>query len=360
MQYPPKRSTNYYVKQQGILFPREGLRFYDPRLAPFAIYGLQGYENGQPFRRMPWQVALEVSRDVYSRHSQTSGGRVRFATDSDRVALDVEFPVLEDRPMLTLHANSGFDLYIEEDGKEVFYRGFEPAIDAVDGYSCQVTLPDKRMRNITLYFPLYQDVSNLSIGLQRDAVVASAPGYTGDRPLLFYGSSVTQGASACRPGMTFPALIARRLGMDFINLGFASACLAEDNMLSYLATVKSSVYILDYDHNSPNAQYLRNTHYKAYKTYRDANPDTPIVLTTRPACDPDEPEVIMRRAVVMETYTKALAEGDSRVYFVDGSSFFDIDDRADCTIDRTHPNDLGHYRMAKIIGGVVVRALKNG
>lgn len=360
MHYPPKRSTNYYVKQEGINFPREGLRFYDPRLEPFSIYGLQGYEDGQPFRRMPWQIAHAVSRDVYSRHSQTSGGRVRFATDSDRITLDVRFPALEDRPMLTLHANSGFDLYIEENGKEVFYRGYEPAIDAVDGYSCQVKLPNRKMRNITLYFPLYQDVSDLVIGLQEDAVVAAAPGYAIKKPLLFYGSSVTQGASASRPGMSFTAQIARRLNADFINLGFASSCLAEDTMLDYLATVKSSVYILDYDHNSPNAVYLEKTHYKAYKTYRDANPDTPIVLTTRPACYPDEPEVVARRVVVMATYTRALAEGDTRVYFVDGSSFFAVEDREDCTIDCTHPNDLGHYRMANIIGEAVKRALNNG
>lgn len=358
MEYPQKVSTNYYLKQSGIDFPKQTLQFYDVRNAPFSVYGLMGYENAEPFRRMPWDVAYSVSTDVYCRHSQTSGGRVRFATDSDRIAIDVRFPALEDRPMLTLHANSGFDLCMLENGKEVFVHGFEPAIDAVDGYRTIFKFPDRKLRSLTLYFPLYQDVSDLKIGLAEDAIVEAAPEYTIKKPLLFYGSSITQGASACRPSLSYAALIARRFDADFINLGFASGCKAEPEILDYLKTVESSVYILDYDHNSPTPEYLEKTHYNAYKTYRDANPDTPIILVTRGTCTPDAPDVIARRAIIMDTYVRARKAGDQKVWFVDGSAFFATEDPYDCAIDGTHPNDLGHHRMAKIIGQTVEYALK--
>lgn len=359
MEYPRKVSTNYYVKQSGITFPRDGLRFYDVRNAPFKIYGLMDYEGGKPFRRMPWDVAYKVSKDVYSRHTQTSGGRVRFATDSARIAIDVRFPALEDRPMLTLQANSGFDLYLIEDGKEIFYHGFEPAIDAVDGYHTIMKFPERKMRQFTLYFPLYQDVSDLHIGLDEDAVIEEGPDYRTRKPLLFYGSSITQGASACRPGVCFAARIARKLDADFINLGIASGCKAEPEMLEYLKTVKSSVYILDYDHNSPNPEYLAETHYNAYKTYRDANPDTPIVLVTRGDIKPNAPAIAARRKVIMDTYERARKDGDTKVWFVDGAEFFATDDPRDCTIDKIHPNDVGHYRMAQFIGKAVEEALNS-
>ena len=37
------------------------------------------------------------------------------------------------------------------------------------------------------------------------------------------------------------------------------------------------------------------------------------------------------------------------MYYIDGESLFGAEDRQLCTIDRTHPNDLGFYRMAKTI-----------
>ena len=359
MDYPQKVSTNYYLKQSGIDYPKDGLRFYDVRNAPFAIYGLMDYEDGKPFRRMPWEIAYNASKDVYCRHTQTSGGRVRFATDSDKIAIDVRFPALEDRPMLTLTANSGFDLCVIENGKEQFVHSYEPAIDAVDGYTTIFKFQDRKLRELTLYFPLYQDVSDLKIGLAEDAVVAEAAGYTIKKPLLFYGSSITQGASACRPSLSFAALIARRFDADFINLGFASGCKAEPEMLEYLKTVKSSVYILDYDHNSPNPEYLEKTHYAAYKSYRDVNPDTPIILVTRGSCTPDAPDIVARREVIRNTYTRAKKDGDEKVWFVDGSQFFATEDPYECTIDSVHPNDLGHHRMAKFIGQTVAIALEN-
>ncbi|MBR3836904.1 MAG: hypothetical protein IKJ74_02050 [Clostridia bacterium] len=357
-QIPQKRSLNYRGMSTDRNIEVEDITFHDPRKAPFRLYGLEPCGEGEAFRRMPWRVANEVSWKVYSLHSHTAGGRVRFRTDSDRVVIDVSYDLLEPRACMSLLCSVGFDLYVEEDGKDVYYNDFLPPLDCEKGYRAQISFSQRKMRTVTIYFPLYNDVKDLKIGLLKDAALEEAPGY-GDRlPLLFYGSSITQGASVARPGLGYPARIARELRMDFRNLGFAGSCKGEPRMAEYLATQKSSAFILDYDHNSKDPEELAATHYNVYRTYRDQNPETPIILVTRPACRPLGKAVQGRRRVVMETYLRAVSEGDQNVWFVDGTSFLSMDDRFDGTVDGTHPNDLGQHRMAAIIGEVIASVLR--
>ena len=353
---PPKRSiSNQSLKKEISL---EGIRFYDPRKAPFRLYGLEPCHEGEAFRRMPWEVAEEVSWKVYSLHSHTAGGRLRFITDSDRIVLQVSYDLLEPRAQMSLLCSAGFDLYVEKDGKDVYHDVFLPPLSCETGYTAQVKFSDRKKRLVTLYFPLYNDVKDLKIGLAEDAVLEEAPGYENPKPLLFYGSSITQGACVARPGLGYPAQIARRWKSDFRNLGFAGSCKGEDRIAEYLATLESSVFILDYDQNSKDAEQLASNHYRVYRSYREKNPDTPIVLVTRPSCRPMERQVPERRQVVMDTYLRGIREGDQNLYFVDGYSFLSMEDRLDATVDGTHPNDLGQHRMAEIIGEMIGQILK--
>lgn len=356
MKLPERILTNARYRRENSAVCPEDYDFYDPLKEPFSLHGLMVQEDGA-FRRMPWEIAHAVSPKVYSLSSHTSGGRLRFVTDAERLALNVSFERMDARSIMSLQGSLGFDVYLEKDGKETFLISVLPPIDPLNGYFNAVPLPEGE-KQITLYFPLYNDVKSLSVGLSRGASLKKAEPYENAKPILFYGSSITQGACASRPGISYVARIARSLRSDFINLGFAGACKGEKVMADYLATIDSSVFVLDYDHNSPGPEFLKETHYGVYKTYREKHPDTPIVLVTRPASDPLLPKVIGRRSVVMETYLRALAEGDQRILFVDGFDLLDDEDRMDCTVDGTHPNDYGFYRMAKIIGSAVERAMK--
>ena len=47
--------------------------------------------------------------------------------------------------------------------------------------------------------------------------------------------------------------------------------------------------------------------------------------------------------------------GDEKVYFLAGKTLFGKDDRINCTVDGTHPNDLGFRRMADAVGTVLTK-----
>ena len=138
--------------------------------------------------------------------------------------------------------------------------------------------------------------------------------------------------------------------MDFINLGFAGSGLAEESIARYIASLRMSVFVADYDHNAPNPTYLEPSAERLYRIIREAQPTLPYLFMTKPDFYISRyHENLLRRDVIYEIYQQARREGDQNVYFIDGSSLFRCDDGDMATVDRTHPNDYGFYRMAKAV-----------
>ena len=135
-------------------------------------------------------------------------------------------------------------------------KTFVPKVKIADGYESVIDLGETKMRQITINFPLYSAVSSLEIGLQETAVVESPTPYRVETPVVFYGSSITQGGCASRPGNCYTAVLSRRLDFDHVNLGFSGSGKAEQEMADYIAGLDMSVFVYDYDHNAPNLAHL--------------------------------------------------------------------------------------------------------
>ncbi len=353
------RPINYaYFKENFILKEKE-IQYHNVLSAPFALYGLSDPYDGTAFKRMPRDVAQSVSETVMQLNGNTSGGRVRFSTDSKFLVVRAKMPYIAQRSIMPLLCIAGFDVYTHEAGKEIYHTGIKPPVDMTDGYEGICYFPDKRQRQITLYLPLYNDVSSLEIGLEPSATLTAGAPYAHARPILYYGSSITQGAAASRPGMSYEAQIARRLDRDFINLGFAGAARGEKVIADYMAGLDFTAFVSDYDHNAPTPEHLKSTHYALYETIRAAHPDAPYVMISRPVTRYDRGDDAQRRAIVMESYERALKGGDRRVKFIDGYSLYGTDAMEDCQADGLHPNDLGLYRMSLVIGKTLEACLRN-
>ena len=198
-----------------------------------------------------------------------------------------------------------------------------------------------------MYFPLYNAVNSLEIGLDEQASVCEGKRYREIKPIVYYGSSITQGGCASRPDNCYQALISKWNNIDYINLGFSGCARGEEAIADYLPTIESSLFVCDYDYNANTPEDLEKTHYRLYERYRAVRPDTPILFISRPNFKGTE-EDKLREGVVCGTYERAKAQGDNNVYFLAGKTLFGPD-RENCTVDGCHPNDLGFYRMAKKI-----------
>ena len=338
---------------------RDDVVWHDPRKDPFKLYGVY-YEDGL-YRRMPMAVAETVNQGVAELSINTAGGRVCFATDSDCVAISYRRPSLWRMPHMALAGSAGLNLYIRHEGKIAYYGSFIPDFKKSEGYDSIITFPDRKMREIIIHMPLYCGVKSLEIGLQNDAKLEKWNGYKREeKPVVFYGSSITQGASATTPATDYISVLSRRFDTDIVNLGFSGSAKGEQTMMDYIAKLDMSVFVYDYDHNAPNADHLRATHYNGYRTVRDAQPDLPIIMCTSTAYgNLKNPEFPERRDVIAATYERALAEGDKNVYFVDGKKVYATFYEDGCTVDGSHPTDYGFRVMADAVGAELAKIFKD-
>lgn len=348
---------------------REDTFYREARDGIFDLYGFVTPRELPQYRRVPADVAERTSGAVAGLSSNTVGGRVRFSTDSSYVTIYAEMSSMGDMNHFARTGSAGFDIFVRRGTKYVFHSTFMPVMG--DHYEAMTFFASEGMRDIMIHFPTYSNVENLYIGLEKDCRLEHGAKYKYETPVVYYGSSITQGACACRPGNSYEAIISRELDCDFINLGFSGSALAEDAITDYINSLDMSVFVMDYDHNAPTAEHLRNTHEPFFKKIRASHPDLPIIIVSRPTLQdgysfsnhgiseisPGD-MTLECRDIVFRTYMNAIEAGDRNVRFIDGSSLFSGPHADLCSVDGVHPNDAGFLRMADRIGSYVSEMLK--
>lgn len=313
---------------------------YDIGAEPFTLHGMTKTENG--FIRMDENIAAAVSEGVKEFNRCPACGRVRFVTDSPYITLYVDGPEYEkDAGCMCVNGKAGFSLYETTANGQRLINVFGAARESTFEFNSKAT------RELTVYFPIYYAPYDVRVGLGQGAFVGKARPYTVQKPVVFYGSSITQGATASHPGNPYIAMLSRKYDFDFINLGFSGNCKGEPLMAEYISQLDMSAFVLDYDHNAPSVEYHEKTFYPFYETVRKANPYLPIIMMTMPygrfminGWSED------RRKVIENAYEKGIRNGDKNLYYVNQNHSFDRFGGQDGTSDLIHPNDLGFACMA--------------
>ena len=231
---------------------------------------------------------------------------------------------------------------------------FVPPIDILDGFESVLDIPSDEeysLREYTLNFPVSSEISELLIGIKGDCQLKKAPEYTIKKPVVFYGSSITQGACASRAGNTYANMVSRALDCDYINLGFWGNAMGEESMAKYIASLDMSAIVYDYDYNAPSFEHLEATHEKMFQIIRAQNPTLPIIILSAPKyylTKTDEKRV----AVIEKTYRNAIANGDKCVRFISGKTMLEsVKDVA--LADNIHPGDSGFIHMASFVANAL-------
>ena len=332
----------------------ENVRFYNLWENPFEVFGLLGNIEKNGFRRIPDDIAKNTSESIHYLARHTSGGRIRFRTNSPSVVLKItgEFSSTWLAAPMMIH---GADLYIDSERGSTYIGGIHPEL--VYESQKRIKMPEGE-HDVTVFLPLYGTVDSFEIGICEGASLTEHSNkYKNKLPIVFYGSSITQGACASRPGKAYEAVMSREHNINYTSLGFSGAALAEDVIVEYMAKIPMTAFVSDYDHNAPTHEHLLNTHHRLYEAIRRNNPNIPYFMVTRPNFYFDE-DATCRRDIIMNSYLEARAAGDKNVYFIDGSAFFNGRDARDLTPDLTHPNDEGYALMAKYIGDVISKVMK--
>lgn len=340
----------------------DGMKIWDVNQPPFRLYGACRREGEQDFKRLPHALPDQIPENPGLKllYTNTAGLRLRFQTDSRKIILRCGWKAATAFDHMPYSGTSGFDLYT--DG--VYMGPFLPGVDSEGkwlvpreaGCESSITFPERKMRDMVIHFPLYQDVDSLMIALEEDAQVQPGNSYRQTLPVVYCGSSITQGGCASHAGNAYTAMISRWLNVDHLNLGFSGSFLAEVPMAEYIASIPMAMLVYDYDHNAPDVDHLEKTHERLFQIFRRSQPQTPVlIVSTADRVFGEETE--KRRAVIARTCENARAAGDQNVFFLDGQTIYQEMGYGNCTVDRCHPNDLGFWCMAKAIGEEISKIL---
>ncbi|MBR2327955.1 MAG: hypothetical protein IKA51_04985 [Clostridia bacterium] len=332
--------------------------FLDPmNVDKMVITGFKDLEANGIYYRLNY-----ANRNIYNTYLQglawhTSGGKVRFRTDAATITIEATMNNFTLAPNMDLTATAGMDVHsgTGEDLKWVW----TVCPDSNGNLKTTLNLRDPGvMKDIVITLPIFAGISSLKIGLPETATLGDPTPRTVEKPIVFYGSSITHGACSSSPSKAYVNMLATKLDADIINLGFNGSAHGESYMAEYIAGIDMSAFVMDYDHNSDLTELAAN-HYNFYKTVRDANPDVPIIMVSKSDRWISDNDIDAQRcAIIKASYDKAIAEGDENVYFVNGIYSYGTNQRDWFMADGCHPNDLGMYYMAANIYPTLKAALK--
>lgn len=304
--------------------------------------------------------ATELFKEI---GTECSGGIARIRTNSSCIYFEGKVRrVKESLYHMSQVGRSGFDFHIKRAGEPLRFIGASvPYEYGGTSVLCEVAvkrsgLYDERPQpeevpktyELCIVLPIYNAVDEAYIYVDGNCEVLEPAPQTHQKQILFYGSSITQGACASRPSNCYTNRLALQLDCPILNFGFSGHAKAEQEMAALIARQKMDIFVMDYDHNAPNAAYLRETHTPFYETVRRARPDIPVVFLTKCDYGTSLDDNDIRREIIRNTYQYARAAGDRNVYFIDGRDFFKgVRDYA--TVDGCHPNDLGFERIYKAL-----------
>lgn len=341
----------------------EGYVYTNIKDHPELLEGLPFYQENGKFYRLPADFTEnEINKGALELGWCTSGACVRFRSDSPEVTVRAKLHRSGDMDHMPRTGSAGFDCYFRAPGKKMRHnKTVRPAPKQTDITSLCGVNDTGKVCDWIINFPLYGGVEEFEIGIKEGYRLMSPKPHKIALPVAFYGSSITQGGCASRPGNMYSSMLCRAVDAPQINWGFSGCGRGEIAVAHALGKMQLSAFVMDYDHNAPTIEHLTATHQKFFQAVRAGNPDLPIVIVSR--CDFHSvtseglKSNIIRRDIIKKTYQDAVDSGDKKVWFVDGSTLFGREDVDACTVDGCHPNDLGFYRMYKGILPALKKAL---
>ena len=297
--------------------------------------------------------------------THTSGVRIAFRSNSERVYIKATTQTAHNMLNMTPIGQCGFDCYAGRKRDELRFVGSARFDVKEKHYETKIAEYPccGRMTEYLIHFPLYTGVTDFMLGIDADAEIELPEPFSGEDSLVFYGTSITQGGCASRPGMAYTNIISRKLNMEVYNFGFSGNGLGEYEVAELLAEIENpAMYVIDYEANAGAVGTLESSLAGFIEILRKAHKDTPILVLSRLPYLLDEliPEYDEKRTRLRqfqrETVKSLQESGDERIYFCDGSQLWD-DDYDEYTIDMVHPTDLGFYMMAKKLLPIIRKLL---
>jgi len=312
-----------------------------------------------PYDRLPISYKDKVREPVWDLSKASAGITVRFHSNSTSISL--KWTILNDfdMPHMASTGIKGIDLYTKYNNKWRYvttagalvgqkkYQNNDVPKDSINEYELIKNLTPE-FREYKLFLPLYDGVTRLEIGIDANATIKRAVP-NAQKPIVFYGTSITQGGCASRPGMAHTNIISRKLDMECINYGFSGNGRMEMPIVEHISEIDANFYVIECLQNM-NTEEVKKRVLPLVKTIRKKQPNTPIVLVenmmykTAFMDKTIETELIQENLALKNEYDNILKSGIQNIYYIKDKQHEKMDNEG--TVDGVHLTDLGFLRYA--------------
>jgi hypothetical protein len=317
--------------------------------ASLTVEGLGFRDLKSPYDRLPGRAQGVVRDAVWNLSRDSAGSVVRFTTDSKEIR--ARWTLTNQRlsgPNMTPIGASGLDLYVKHNGQWRWLGVGRPTRVPTNTDTLITKLP-AGSREYMLYLPLYNGVTSVEVGVEKGASIAKVP-VRSTKPIVFYGTSITHGASASRPGMTHVAMLGRWFDREVVNLGFSGNGRMEAEVTRFLVEIDAGVFVLDCLPNMTDKDIQANAE-KCVRMIREKHPKTPILLVEDRNYSDNFLNASRRERnesnhkAMKEVYAKMKRDKVPALHYLKADNLLAAD--GEDTIDGSHPTDLGFLRQAR-------------
>ncbi len=310
------------------------------------------------FDRLPSSAKGKVTSNVWNLSRDSAGMMARFKTDAK--SIHVHYKLNKDKlglPHMPATGVSGVDLYARDgEGKWKWVQVSKPATQEVKAEIVSGLAPGER--EYAAYLPLYNGVEFMSIGVPKGSKIEGLT--PRKKPIVFYGTSITHGASASRPGMVHTAILGRRLDMPVVNLGFSGNGRMDKEVGEYLIQIDAAAFVIDCLPNMNPADVTKKC-IPLVQQLRAAKPTTPIILVedrrfTNDWILPAKHQFHTdNHAALRAAYDTLVKDGVKGLHYIPGDELYGTDTEG--ATDASHANDLGFMRQADIFEPIIRNSL---
>ncbi len=313
------------------------MKTYSYQSPEIKIFGIVGFDQTKCLHRLLDDVMDQVPSLKFL-GKRPHGARMGFRTSATEFKLIIDFETLTPDVGMSIYSCQSALIYAG-DRQQPRYLGMCRPVNYQTKH-CEATFRkgNNEIEDILIWLPRNEIIADIRLEIPDDAIIGLPTPYKYSTPIVYYGSSITEGGCAYNINAGYNAIISQHLDVDYYNLGFSGSARGELAVADFINSIDMSIFVYDYDHNAPTVEHLANTHEPFFKRIREMHPTLPIIMMTRPAINYGEDEK-KRREIVLTTYHNALEVGDKNVYFIDGELFFGEKDRHLCTADGVHPNE---------------------
>ena len=323
------------------------------------------FHKEKNYRRLPLKYKDIVRSVVWDISNHSSGISIKFKTNSLKISVKWKLTSFQEHENKSKVCGSGLDLYCLVDNKWQYVRSGIPT--AVETEQLFVSKMDTTSKQFLLNLPLYDGIEHIEIGIKKGFNISANSYNDNTKPIVFYGTSITQGASASRPGLAYPSIIGRDLNIETINLGFRGNGKFEKSVGMALCEIDAGMYIIDCTPNS-SPEIIKNNALELIKQIRNSKPNVPILIVESIIREYAYFQKLEKNELgglkyiqaqnneLKKVYNNAIDLNLGDVHYLSSDGLIGHDHEA--TIDGTHLNDLGMKRIAEKIKQKIIEIYK--